>query len=189
MAKVDDNLITEGLSGKLGKRLVFRKGRGGRTILTTRRPHNNEREYSDAELAHQNAFKTATGYAKVAKDNPLYVKLAKDAEATSYNFAVADWFGHPEVLDIDPNGWTGQIGQTIRIQAQDDTRVISVHVRIESADGTVQEQGQAVPSETDALWWVYTTKSQVSSPTTSTVVVTAKDLPGNSSDWSGKIVS
>jgi hypothetical protein len=36
MAKIIDNLVTEGLSGKLGKRLVFRKSKGGKTILATR---------------------------------------------------------------------------------------------------------------------------------------------------------
>jgi hypothetical protein len=36
MAKVKDNIVTEGLSGKLGKRLVARHMRDGRTIIATR---------------------------------------------------------------------------------------------------------------------------------------------------------
>jgi hypothetical protein len=180
MAKVRDNLVTEGLSGKLGKRLVFRKSRGDRTIVSVRPVNSATREYSESELEHQEAFKQATQYAKVAKDQPLYVERAKGTEATAYNLAVADWFGHPEILEINASGWTGQIGQTIRIKAQDDTRVTTVHVAIRDADDNVLEQGQAVLSNTDGLWWIYTASSLVSPDSDPSILATAKDLPGNS---------
>jgi hypothetical protein len=159
MAKVLDNLVTEGLSGKLGRRLVFRKGRNGKTILAVRPVTSENRVFNDTQLAQQEAFRQATQYAVVAKDNPIYVNLAKGADATAYNLAVADWFGQPKVLEIDPSGWTGQIGQTIRIMAKDDTHVASVHVVIDDAHGTIFEQGEAVRAE--GLWWTYTTTSQV----------------------------
>jgi hypothetical protein len=44
MAKVRDNIITEGLSGKLGRRLVFRKSRGGGTILAISSTYGTARE-------------------------------------------------------------------------------------------------------------------------------------------------
>ena len=180
MAKVHDNPITEGLSGKLGKRLVFRKGRGGRTIVALSPVPTEGRTFNAEQLAHQEAFKQATQYAVGAKDNPIYVNLARGAEATSYNLAVADWFGQPKVLEIDINNWTGEIGQTIRVKATDDTKVVSVQMSIQSPDGgTTYEQGQAVPSGTDGLWWVYTTTSQVTIQPGTRVVATAKDLPGN----------
>ncbi len=65
-------------------------------------------------------FTQATTYAKFAKNQPLYVNKAK---ATNYNIAVADWFGQPQVLDLDIGGWTGAIGQTIRVKAQDNVMV------------------------------------------------------------------
>jgi hypothetical protein len=181
MAKVDDNLVTEGLRGKLGKRLVFRKGRGGSTILATRAPHNKDRVYNAAQLAQQEAFTEAAQYAKGAKNNPIYVQLAKGEEASPYNLAVADWFGKPEILEADNGSWTGQIGQTIRIKANDDTRVTSVQITIQTPDGKMQfEQGQAQPSETEPLWWVYTSTTAVPLTSPVHVVVVAKDLPGNS---------
>lgn len=181
MAKVRDNLVTEGLSGKLGRRLVFRKGRNGKTILATRPAYSEDREFNDAQLAQQEAFKQAIAYAKVAKDQPLYVHLAKGADATAYNLAVADWFGQPQILEMDGSGWKGQIGQTIRIKAQDDTHVKSVQVIIQTPNGSTQfEQGQAQPSETDGLLWVYTSTSVVPLDSPVHVVAIAKDLPGNS---------
>jgi hypothetical protein len=186
MAKVRDNLITEGLSGKLGKRLVFRKSRGGGTILAVSPVYSTTREYSETELEHQEAFRKAIQYAKVAKDQPLYVQRARGTEATAYNLAVADWFGRPEILMVDTTEWDGQIGQIIRIKAQDDTQVKSVYVSIEGADDTVFEQGQAVLSGTDSLWWVYTATSLLPAQSNPRIVVTARDLPGNSHDmvWS-----
>ena len=180
MAKVLDNIVTEGLSGKLGRRLVFRKGRNGKTIVATRPTFSQDRVFNPSQLAHQEAFKQATQYAKVAKDQPLYGNLARGADATAYNLAVADWFGQPEVLEINASAWTGMIGQVIRVKAQDDTQVVSVQVTIENADGTIYEQGQAIPSETEGLWWVYTTMSQVTISADVSVTATAKDLPGNS---------
>ena len=72
MAKIIDNLVTEGLSGKLGKRLVFRKGKGGQTILATRPVFSVDRQFNLSQLAQQEAFKQAIVYAKVAKNQPLY---------------------------------------------------------------------------------------------------------------------
>src|SRR5262245_9961030 len=119
MAKVFDNPITEGLSGKLGRRLVFRKGRKGKTIVALSPVFSEDRCFNEAQLAQQEAFRQATQYAVGAKDNPIYVSLARTADATAYNLAVADWFGQPEVLEIDASNWTGQAGQPLRIRAQD----------------------------------------------------------------------
>jgi hypothetical protein len=181
MAKVRDNLVTEGLSGKLGKRLVFRKGRKGKTILATLPVENEKRQFNDAQKAHQGAFKKAIAYAKVAKTQPLYVALGKQVDEAAYNLAVADWFGQPEVLELDSAGWRGQAGQTIRIRAEDDTQVESVEVIIQTPDGRTKfEQGQAELLETDGSWWVYTSTSIVSLASPLHIVAIARDLPGNS---------
>jgi hypothetical protein len=179
MAKVRDNLVTEGLSGKLGRRLVFRKGRGGSTIVAVSPTSSTPREYSASELEHQEDFKEAIQYAKVAKNQPLYIERARGTEATAYNLAVADWFGEPQVLEIDASAWSGQIGQTIRIKAKDDTQVTGVHVVIQKADDTVVEQGQAVLSDTDGLWWVYTATSLLPAGSDPRIIATARDLAGN----------
>jgi len=96
---------------------------------------------------------------------------------SAFNAAVADWFNKPKVLEINANGWTGGIGQTIRMKAQDDTLVAMVHVVIKDVDGTMLEEGDAVQS--DGLWWIYTTTTVISNSSTSNIVATAQDLPGN----------
>ena len=178
MAKVNDNLVTEGLSGKLGKRLYFRRGRGGTTILAVRPKPSENPEYNDAQLAQQEAFKTATTYAKKAKNQPIYKALTRGTEETAYNRAVADWFGQPEILNIDASDWTGQIGQTIQIKAQDDTKVINVRVVIHD-NGTILEEGEAVPSETDGLLWTYVTMTNVAAASGILLDANAYDLAGN----------
>ena len=114
----------------------------------------------------------------MAKDNPIYVQLAKRTETTSYNLAVADWFGKPEILSVNTDGWTGCIGHTIRIRAQDDTCVTSVQVTIHS-DGNVLEVGEAVRSQTDGLVWTYMTTTNLMGSPNLQLDVNAYDLAGN----------
>lgn len=178
MAKVKDNLVTEGLSGKLGKRLVFRTGKNGKTVLAVRPTYSEDREYNDAQLAQQEAFRMATIYAKVAQDQPLYQALAKDSESSAYNLAVADWFGKPQVLSINANGWSGQSGHTIAIKAKDDTKVTSVRVVIHN-NGTILEEGEAIPSNQDGLLWTYITTTNVAAAPGILLDANAYDLAGN----------
>jgi len=179
MAKVVDNLVTEGLSGKLGKRLVFRKGKGGKTLLTTRPVFSEDRSFSEAQMAQQEAFGQAIDYARGAKTQPIYIELAKGTPKTAYNIAVEDWFGQPEILQVKLNGWTGGIGQTIRVQAKDDVEVTHVRLSIGDGNGTVYEQGEAVPSETESGWWVYTTTTLVPMTPAPRLDASAEDRPGN----------
>lgn len=178
MAKVKDNVITEGLSGKLGKRLVFRRGRGGTTIVGVKPVPSENPQYSEAQLAQQEAFKTAAEYAKKAKTQPVYKALTRDTEATAYNQAVADWFGQPRVLNINASGWTGQTGQTIEIKAIDDTKVVGVRVVIHN-NGTILEEGEALPSETDGLLWTYVTTTDVAAAPGILLDANARDMAGN----------
>ena len=178
MAKVLDNLVTEGLSGKLGKRLVFRKGKGGMTILSTRPVFSPDRVFSHAQQAQQSAFRQAATYAKVAMHQPLYIDLTKGTPLNAYNLAIADWFGKPEVLEIDAGEWTGRSGQTIRIKAQDNVKVTNVRVNIHNGAGSIYEQGEALQSETDGMLWTYITTTNVPTPP-ALLDASAQDLPGN----------
>ena len=179
MSKVKDNIITEGLSGRLGKsRLIFRTGKNGKTIVALSSAVGEDRVFNEAQQAQQEAFAQATQYAVVAKDNPVYVSLARETDASAYNLAIADWFGKPKVLELNTDGWTGGIGHTIRIKAKDDTKVTRVQVVIHQ-DGNVLEQGEAVPSETDGLMWTYVTTTNLMGTPNLQLDANAFDLPGN----------
>jgi hypothetical protein len=178
MAEVFNNIFVRGLTGAVGDQFVIRRTRSGKTIIANKPRFDKNREFTPAQKAHQNAFREAARYAKAAQTRPFYIEKAKAANSTSYNMAVADWFGKPEVLAIDASGWTGESGQTIRIEAQDDTKVTRVTVVIHN-NGSILEQGEAVPSETDGSLWTYITTSQMTPARGILLDANAYDLPGN----------
>ena len=180
MAKVDNNIFVRGLTGAVGDQFVIRKGRGGKTIIANKPSFAADRVFNAQQLAHQDAFRMAIAYAKDAKTDELYITKAQGTTMTAFNAAVADWFNKPVVLTVDASAWTGDMGQVIRIQAQDDTKVTEVKVVIRDDSQNVVEEGLAVQGA--GLWWEYTTTADVPNWAVSKIVATAKDLPGNSAE-------
>ncbi|MGA7193094.1 MAG: hypothetical protein WBW94_05625 [Anaerolineales bacterium] len=175
MAKVRHNVVVEGLGGMLGKQLVFKKDKAGRTIISYRPTYDENRAFSPAQEAQQEAFREAVAYGKSAKDDTAYVDKSKGTTQSPFNVAVADYLHEPQILDIDISGWNGAVGQLIRVKAIDDVKVAQVTVVITDENGTVLEQGAAVAA--DGLWWQYTTTQAASgSPK---VMVSVQDLPGH----------
>ncbi len=183
MAKILNNLVMQGTSGQLGNQLVFRQGKGGQTIIATKPTYSAGRTFKPTQLAQQEAFRNAIAYAKTAKDEDVYITKAQGTTLSAFNAAVADWFGKPQVLEIDASNWTGAVGQIIRVKAQDDTQVARVLVVITNDAHIVLEQGNAV--QADGLWWEYTATATISDLTTAQVSATAYDLPGNSHRLAG----
>lgn len=176
MAVVKRNIIVEGLSGSLGGQLVFQRGRGGRTIVRAM-PTPSERAPTEQQLTNQARFREAIAYARQAKDHPIYVEKARGTSKSAYNVAVADWFAPPDVVNIDLSQWHGGIGETLRMQVQDNVYVERVNVLITDENGDLVETGSA-SAEANGLWWQYITT--VDHPGgNGTVVVSATDLPGN----------
>ena len=182
MAKIHNNIFVRGLTGSVGDQFVIRKTRTGRTIIANKPTFDSNREFTDSQKAQHDAFRQATTYAKFAKNQPVYVEKAQGTEITAYNLAVADWFGRPEVLNIDISSWTGQIGQEIRVNADDNVLVTRVHVmvRASNSSATAIEEGDAIRSATDGLLWVYTTKTALPMTPGTCLDVIAYDMPGHS---------
>lgn len=178
MARVHNNIFVRGLTGSVGDQFVIRKTRSGKTIIANKPAFDENREFTAPQKAQQDAFKKAIGYAKGAKTQPMYVELAKGTDASAFNLAMADWFSHPEILEVNTDGWTGGIGHTIRIRAQEDIQVTSVRVVIHQ-DGNILEQGEAAPSETDGLLWTYVTTTNLMGTPNLQLDANAFDLPGN----------
>ena len=97
---------------------------------------------------------------------------------SAYEWALADFFGKPEVLGIDICGWTGEVGQTLRIQARDNLMVLTVSLKIRE-NGFILEEGEAVESKTEPGIWTYTTRSTIQPKPGIWLDVVAYDLPGN----------
>jgi hypothetical protein len=179
MAKSNNNVITHGLSEKIGDLLVFSQ-RGGKTIVSI--VPQKKAPASEKQLAQRQRFQQAIIYGKAATATPgtgeLYAAAAKKQKGkTPINVAVADFFGAPDIEQVDLSGYAGGAGDRILVQASDDFAVKAVHVRISNADGSLVEEGAAVQSVGNL--WTYTATQTNESLEGDKIVISASDLPGN----------
>jgi len=181
MAKVRNNIFVRGLNGDLGNQFyVSTNKETGRTTVSARDNFENTREPSEAQKAHQLAFRDAIFYAQSMKDEEIYRIKADVTGKRPFNLAVADWFHAPEILSVDASAWNGAAGRLVRVRAKDDVRVERVILRFSDATGELLEEGAA--TELGSLWWDYTTTTPMTGVVT--VTVTAVDLPGNMTEES-----
>jgi hypothetical protein len=177
MAKSNNNVVTYGLSGKIGDLLVFRQV-DGKTIVS--KMPEKPKTVSEKQKAQRKRFQQAVIYAQAAIADPetkaLYQVAAKKGKKP-VNVAVADFFNAPDIEQIDLSGYAGNVGDRIRIIASDDFAVKSVHVRITNADGSLVEEGNAVQSAGNL--WTYTATQNNDHLEGDKIVVSASDLPGN----------
>jgi len=172
MAKVHNNLIVRGLSGKFGGQVVFRQLRDGRTIVCAV-PDFSRRVLSKDQKAHHAKFKIGAAYAKdAAKTEPLYAELAADTLKNAYNVALSDFFHPPMIHSVE------RVDSFLEIQASDDVKVAKVWVTIFDEAGNVLEKGQA--TQVDEAFWRYNPRQE------GRLLVEAWDLPGNVVRWDGE---
>lgn len=185
MAKSKNNVITHGLSGKIGDLLIFRQVHGQTVVSKVAEPPTTT---SEKQAAHRKRFQQAVLYAKAAVESPETGKLYKAAAKKGkrvFNLAVADFFNAPDIDSIDVSEYSGNAGDRILVTATDDFAVKSVSVRIVNADGSLVEDGEAVQS-TGALW-IYTAAQNNENLEGDKIVITVADLPGNLSSEELKI--
>ena len=92
--------------------------------------------------------------------------LAAGTSKNAYNLALSDWFEPPVIHQV-----TRQTG-SIRVNVTDNVQVTEVRVTISEQQGSILEQGPAVPLEKGS-WWEYV------STTEGSVHVEAFDPAGN----------
>ncbi|MDR0728685.1 MAG: hypothetical protein LBF19_00980 [Prevotellaceae bacterium] len=177
MAQSKNNVITHGLSRKVGDLLVFRQ-RDGKTIVS--KVPEQSKPASEKQIQHRKRFQKAVIYAKTAivadETAELYKKAAKKGRLP-LNVAVADFFNAPDIDTVDLSAYAGVAGDEIRIIVTDDFAVKSVHVQISNADGSPVEEGDAVNSAGDL--WIYTATVNNENTEGDKIVIIASDLPGN----------
>ena len=179
MAESKNNIITHGLSGKVGDLIVFRN-RNGKTVVANT-PKERTGELSAAQKGQQKRFQQATIYAKSALANPETKQAYKDAAdegESAYNVAVADFMHAPDIEEIDLSKYTGKVGSTITITVTDDFKVAEVSVTILNEDGTEVEHGLA-QSALGGLDWLYTATADNNMLTSDKIIIRASDLPGH----------
>ena len=180
MAEVKNNIVTQGMSGKLGNLIVFRN-KGGKTIVATA-PSKPSGEPSDAQKEHRKRFQEASVYGKTATADPAakkgYETAAKKKGLSAYNVAVADFLKAPNIVEINLSSYTGAVGDIITIVVTDDFKVETVTVDIANADGSEVESGAAA-SDASGMIWTYTAKATNASLAGDKITIRAYDMPGN----------
>ncbi|MGC3977454.1 MAG: hypothetical protein QM751_04020 [Paludibacteraceae bacterium] len=179
MAESKNNIITHGLSGKVGDLIVFRN-RNGKTFVSGK-PRPSTGEPTEAEKEHQKFFQQAVIYAKSALANPATKQAYKDAAAggeSAYNVAVADFMNAPDIDTIDLGKYTGKVGDIIVVTVTDDFKVAEVSVTILNEDGSEVEHGLA-QSAAGGLQWLYTATAANSSLSGDKIIIEVSDLPGH----------
>ena len=179
MAESNDNPLTKGLSGSIGKELTYRQ-RGGKTIVSKYRRKTTV--LPTEKLVHIRAgFASAIAYAKKVVNDPalkaMYDTVTKDGQ-TAFNVATSDALKAPEVTGILTDGYRGNPGDQIIIDAMDDFKVAAVAVFIQTAKGDLLEHGIA-GLEPETTKWLYKATVTNPSPAGSVITAMAKDLPGN----------
>jgi signal peptidase I len=179
MAKSKRNVVTYGLSGKIGDLLIFRQ-RYGETVVTKIPEQTNK--VSEKQKAQRLRFRQAVIYGKTAIADPetkvVYDAVSGKKGKTAFNAAVADFLNAPEINEIDVSNYTGATGDTIKIEVEDDTLVKYVKVAIINSDGTLVEEGQALPDASGYVW-IYTATQNNDDLNGDKIVVEVSDLPGN----------
>jgi hypothetical protein len=183
MAKIKDNLLVRGASGKVGKQFVYRK-RGDDTFITRMPTTDKNAKATEQQEKVRDLFAAAAGYATGAISDPKlkaqYQKKAKTkAGRTAYNVAFRDYLKAPVVKSIDTSTYKGTVGTAIVIDARDDFRVVEVFVSIKTAAGVLVEEGNAILDPIDRNKWIYKATQNNATLAGSVIQATAKDLPGN----------
>ena len=138
-------------------------------------------EYLEPAKIHLCLYENAAPPATFEVEDIVSWKGAAGTAAAAYNLAVADYFGKPEILDIDISRWTGQASQQIYIRAKDNFMVVRVRlvIRPNGQDYDALDGGEAVQSGTDGLLWVFTTTAPIDIVPEMQLDAYAYDLPGN----------
>lgn len=171
MAKIHSNLVTQGLSGSLGRDLMLRRLADGRTILCVK-PDFSKRTLSDEQQTHHQRFREGAAYARgAARSQPIYAQVAAGTMKTAYNIALADWFHAPVIHAVE------MMDGYIRVRASDNVYVAQVRVSILNEDGELWEQGEAVETGSGSGWWQY--RPGRFPQDGEKFIVEARDLAGN----------
>jgi len=181
MAKVKNNIVTQGLSGTLGGQLVFRQTSRGTVVSVV--PQAPTGPPTAGQTAQRTRFQQAVIYAKGQSHDPAvqaaYAHEAKAQDISVYNVLLRDFMQAPSIGDVDLSQYTGKVGDLIAIMATDDHAVRSVHVKIENSDGSLVEESDAV-QQSDPNHWLYTATAKNTSLAGDKITVSATDNPGHS---------
>lgn len=183
MASSGNNILTRNYSGKVGDQYVMRT-RGKKSIIAGL---PKKRKLGADALSQMESikrkFSLAVIYARKAITNPALKEeyaAVRRGNQSAFNVAFLDAYKAPELADLRTDGFTGVAGQSLVVQAIDNFRVTKVSFALSSPDGKLLEEGEAMMDE-NGYDWIYTTQSDIPSPSGTIIRITAEDIPKNRS--------
>ena len=180
MPKVKFNKVVDSLSGRISG-LIFYQADGQN--LSRRMPEVTAKR-TGKQKANSDRFQAAQRYAATALADPL-LKAAYKAACRGHqnprNLAIRDAMRPPVVEGVNLDGYTGKLGEIIQVKATDDFRVVEVKVTVRGTGGELIEEGMAELSSADGEWR-YTTRTEVASGQSVSVMAVARDNPGNTAE-------
>jgi len=180
MGFVTENDLTDGISGRVGNKIVFRVVKG--RTLVTRRPKRTAAP-TELQLQHRERFQQAARYAKEKMLDPaakaVYDQIAEgQAYNSAFSEAVRDYLTLPKVVGVNVGAYSGAAGSVLGVKVSDNVKVITLNVSIRDASNNVIESGNASHTPGD-MEWKYTTTTAIPSLSGVKIIVTAIDRPGN----------
>lgn len=180
MAKIKGNYVMQNVRGMFGKQVIFKERLG--TPYVAAPPYVNEnRVATGEEQGNRNRFSEAVEFGKQAVKDPElkkeYAALARKNQ-TAYNVAVSDARLPPKINSLLTQGYTGQTGSCILVQAIDNVKVKRVHVTIFDAAMALIEHGEAADNG-DNYNWIYSATVLLERVAGCTIEVSAYDIAGN----------
>lgn len=162
-------------------KFVLYKTQSGRTLFARKPTFGSERDANGSSGSLRETVRKAVTYAEFASCQAIYQSRAVGSSLSAYHLAVADYLGKPQIVDIEIRGWTGGIGQNIRLLAKDNFMVLRVHLVIRDSR-FVWESGEAEQSESNKLLWTYITRTPLEREQGLWLEACAYDLPGNTGE-------
>ena len=140
----------------------------------------------DGPNTAQTAFRTrclrANEYAKLVSKDPgmlaLYEEAAERTGKSVRRLCTSDFHHQPEISEFHLDAYNGRIGDLIQFVAMDDFGVVRATVTLsDEEEGTLIEQGEAVPQVDGTAYWQYAATKAVPAGISVIVRIEAYDRP------------
>ncbi len=187
MAKVVLNPALQVLSGDVAG-FVYRQQSDGSVVVARRTLPDPNREFSEAQTEQMQKFKEASArYRRLMEDEDTetaYQKIIKERglESRLRALVIGDILKAPKVSIIDLTNFHGEVGDTIRILAEDSVGVSRLSLSIfDVTDNAVSESAemQMNGQVSGTVEWLFTVTESVTAGHEVQVRVAAYDLAGN----------
>jgi hypothetical protein len=181
MAIAKNNIVTEGLSGMLANRIVFRTF-NGKTVVANR-PRKPTRQ-SELQRQNRSRFRDATAFANAAMHDPqkkayYWEKARKLKLPNAYTAAITDYMRRPTVSKVEAPKRNGSGNTRLIITAgKKEFALASVEVNLVDKQGVSFGSSMAASINQQKYLWAFHIPPDVSG-NVAQIIITTKDAAGN----------